>query len=107
MDAWVHLGVIAFDTRGPKAALEFYNTAVAIGEGALPYAFAGVLPWGFVDNRPFHRALHGLGLCAWRQRRWDAAETILTNLLWIDGAQTSNALECLLAVEQRQRWTRH
>ena len=107
IDAWVHLGNIAFDAKGPKAALELYDTAVAIGEQSLPAQFNGVLPRGLVDNRPFHRALHGLGLCAWRQRRWDDAETIFTNLLWIDGAQTWDALECLLAIRQRQRWLRH
>jgi tetratricopeptide (TPR) repeat protein len=107
IDAWVHLGNIAFDGKGPKAALDLYDTAVAICEQSLPAQFNGVLPRGLVDNRPFHRALHGLGLCAWRQRRWDDAETIFTNLLWIDGAQTWDALECLLAIRQRQRWLRH
>jgi tetratricopeptide (TPR) repeat protein len=107
IDAWVHLGNIAFDVKGPKAALNLYDTAVAIGEQSLPAQFNGVLPRGLVDNRPFHRALHGLGLCAWRQRRWDDAETIFTNLLWIDGAQTWDALECLLAIRQRQRWLRN
>jgi tetratricopeptide (TPR) repeat protein len=105
IDAWVHLGNIAFDSKGPKAALELYDTAAAIGERSLPEGFNGVLPRGLVDNRPFHRALHGLGLCAWRQRRWEDAEAIFTNLLWIDGAQTWTALECLLAVRRRQRWT--
>jgi hypothetical protein len=77
---------------------------LAIGEQSLPAEFNGVLPRGLVDNRPFHRALHGLGLCAWRERRRDDAEAIMTNLLWIDGAQTWDALECLVAVRQRQRW---
>jgi tetratricopeptide (TPR) repeat protein len=104
IDAWVHLGNIAFDVKGPKDAFELYDTAVAIGEQSLPASFNGVLPRGLIDNRPFHRALHGLGLCAWRQRRWDDAEAIFTNLLWIDGAQTWDALECLLAVRERQRW---
>jgi tetratricopeptide (TPR) repeat protein len=107
IDAWVHLGNIAFDVKGPKEALNLYDTAVAIGEQSLPAQFNGVLPRGLVDNRPFHRALHGLGLCAWRQRRWDDAETIFTNLLWIDGAQTWDALECLLAIRQRRRWLRN
>jgi tetratricopeptide (TPR) repeat protein len=107
IDAWVHLGNIAFDVKGPKDAVELYDTAVAIGEQSLPASFNGVLPRGLIDNRPFHRALHGLGLCAWRQRRWDDAEAIFTNLLWIDGAQTWDALECLLAVRDRERWLRN
>jgi hypothetical protein len=105
IDAWVHLGNIAFDTKGPKAALEFYDTAVAIAEQSLPADFTGVLPWSLIDNRPFLRALHGLGLCAWRQRRWPEGALIFTNLVWIDGCQTWDALECLRAVEARERWT--
>jgi hypothetical protein len=106
IDGWVHLGNIAFDTKGPKAAFELYDTAVAIGELSLPSGFVGVLPRGLIDNRPFLRALHGLGLCAWRQRRWSDAQTIYTNLLWTDGASTWTALECLTAVTAHQRWTR-
>jgi hypothetical protein len=105
IDAWVHLGNIAFDSKGPKAAFELYETAVAIGERSLPDDFNGVLPRGLIDNRPFHRALHGLGLCAWRQRRWTDAEAIFTNLLWIDGCETWNALSCLESVKERRRWS--
>ncbi len=104
IDAWVHLGNIAFE-RGPKAALGLYDTAVSIGERSLPEHFDGLLPRGLVDNRPFLRALHGLGLCAWRQRRWDDAEAIFTDLAWIDGGTTWDAVECLSAVRAHQRWT--
>ena len=106
VDAWVHLGNIAFEAKGPKAALELYDTAVALAEQSLPASFVGVLPRELIDNRPFLRALHGLGLCGWRQKRWEDAEVIFTNLVWIDGGQTWTALACLLAVQQRQRWTR-
>jgi len=106
IDAWVHLGNIAFGTKGPKAAFGLYDTGVSIGEQSLPDGFRGVLPRGLIDNRPFLRALHGLGLCAWRQRRWDDAATIFTNLVWIDGASTWTSLECLDAVRARQRWSR-
>ncbi|MHB1445037.1 MAG: hypothetical protein ACYCZV_05165 [Acidimicrobiales bacterium] len=104
IDAWVHLGNIAFDAKGPKAALELYNTAVAIGEQSLPEGFIGLLPWGLVDNRPFLRGLHGLGLCAWRQRRWDAAEVIFTNRAWIDGGTRWDSVWCLDQVYARRRW---
>jgi hypothetical protein len=107
IDAWVHLGNIAFRSTGPKAALDLYDTAVAIAEQCLPDGFSGVLPRGLIDNRPFHRALHGLGLCAWRQRRWTDAAVIFTNLAWIDGGQTSDAIECLRAVEAHERWRQH
>ncbi len=86
---------MAFDNKGAKAALDFYDVAVGIGERSLPEPFSGVFPRGLIENRPFLRALHGLGLCAWRQRRWDDATVIFTNLVWIDGCQTWTSLECL------------
>ncbi|MDP1803670.1 MAG: hypothetical protein Q8K72_00750, partial [Acidimicrobiales bacterium] len=46
IDAWGHLGLIAFDTRGPGPAAKLYETGVAVAELSLPEGFAGVLPWG-------------------------------------------------------------
>ena len=106
VDAWGHLGLIAFDRRGPGPAKEFYETGVAVGEASLPDGFAGVLPWGMVDNRPFLRCLHGLALCAWRRRRWDEAEAIFTARVWLDPAHAVDALASLDAVRARQRWSR-
>ena len=106
IDAWVHLANIAFDDKGPKAAAELYDRAVAIGEQSIPDGFAGVLPWGLIDNRPFLRALYGLGLCAWRQRRWEDAEEVFVSRAWLEGAGTWDALSCLERVRARQRWSR-
>jgi hypothetical protein len=104
VDAWAHLGMIALDRRGPGAAVHLYETGVAIGEASLPDGFGGVLRRGWIDNRPFIRCLHGLGLCAWRQRRWDDAEAIFTALVWLDPAGSGDALACLDPVRARRRW---
>ena len=106
IDAWGHLGLIAFNTRGPGSAAELYQTGIAVAEASLPAEFGGVLPWGWIDNRPFLRCLHGLALCAWRQRRWHDAEAILTARVWLDPSGAFNDLVCLDAVRCRQRWTK-
>ncbi|MFN2506354.1 MAG: cytoplasmic protein, partial [Acidimicrobiales bacterium] len=106
IDAWVHLGNVALDVKGPKAAVGLYDRGVAIAEESLPPDFCGVLAWSLVDNRPFLRALHGLGLCAWRQRRWDDAEYIFLARAWLDGAGTWDAIWCLDQVRARLRWSR-
>lgn len=106
IDAWGHLGLIAFDARGPGPAAKLYETGVAVAERSLPEGFAGVLPWGMVDNRPFLRCLYGLALCAWRQRRWDDAEAMLTARVWLDPTGPWDALACLEPVRTRTRWTR-
>lgn len=105
IDAWGHLGLVAFDTRGPGAAAKLYETGVAVAERSLPDGFAGVLSWGMVDNRPFLRCLHGLALCAWRQRRWNEAEAMFTARVWLDPSGPIDALACLDPVRARTRWT--
>ncbi|MBW3548878.1 MAG: hypothetical protein KY452_12210 [Actinobacteria bacterium] len=67
---------------------------MAVTEASLPAKFGGVLSWGMVDNRPLFRCLHGLGLYAWRQRRWDDAEAIFTSLRWLDPYGSLSALAC-------------
>jgi len=106
IDAWGHLGLIAFNTRGPGPASDFYRSGIAVAEASLPAEFGGVLPWGMIDNRPFLRCLHGLGLCAWRQRRWDDAEEIFSARVWLDPAGAFSDLACLDMVRARTRWTR-
>lgn len=105
IDAWGHLGLIAFDTRGPGPARVFYETGIAVAEMSLPDGFGGVLGWGWTDNRPFLRCLHGLGLCAWRQRDWDGADAAFVARLWLDPGSTGS-LACLEQVRHRNRWSR-
>lgn len=103
LDAWAHLGLVRFETRGAAAARSAYETGVAIGERSLPEGFGGLLPRGLIDNRPFLRCVHGLGICAWRSRRWDDAEAAFTSLSWLEPNEHS-ALSCLLQVTARSRW---
>jgi hypothetical protein len=91
IDCWAHLGSDAFaraDTDGSalSEALGFYQTAVAVAELSLPPVFSGVLAWNEMDNRPFHRALHGLGLTWWRLGETKKAETVFSNSLWTNPA---------------------
>ncbi|MDQ1501572.1 MAG: hypothetical protein QOI86_4912 [Actinomycetota bacterium] len=106
VDAWAHLGNIALDTKGPKAALGYYENGVGIAERSLPDRFGGVLERGLIDNRPFLRCLYGLGLCAWRQRRWSDADAIFTSLVWLDPTGSLHALACYEQVLGRRRWQR-
>ncbi|HYZ97815.1 MAG TPA: hypothetical protein VE575_03625 [Acidimicrobiales bacterium] len=107
VDAWAHLGFIAFDTRGPGPAGELYEQGVAVAELSLPEQFRGVLPRGLIDNRPFLRCLHGLALCRWRQRRWDDAEALLTARVWLDPTGSLDALACSTRSERGTAGRRH
>lgn len=81
LDADAHLGLLAFDRGDPGSALTHYVAGVCVAEQSLPEDFDGVLGWGWVDNRPFLRCLHGLTLSAWRLELHDEAEE-----LWLGAA---------------------
>ena len=65
VDAHAHLGNLEFNHR-PETALRHYDIGRQIGEISLGPDFQGVLRWGWIDNRPYLRCLHGYGLCLLR-----------------------------------------
>jgi hypothetical protein len=83
LDAHAHLGNLAFDQL-PKDAVRHYEVGLRIGELSLPDDFGALLPWGFVDNRPFLRCMHGYGLCLWRLGRFEDAERVFHRMLWLN-----------------------
>jgi len=83
LDAHAHLGNIAFD-HWPKLAIRHYGVGVRIGELSLGENFDGLLPWGWIDNRPFLRCMNGFGLCLWRLHRLEEAEHIFKRMLWLN-----------------------
>ncbi len=44
---------------GANDAIKHYKIGRRIGELSLGAGFDGVLPWGWIDNRPFLRCTHG------------------------------------------------
>jgi hypothetical protein len=83
LDAHAHLGNLAFDAW-PKIAVRHYEVGFRIGELSLGDGFDGVLPWGWIDNRPFLRCMHGFGLCLWRLDRFKEAARIFDRMLWLN-----------------------
>ncbi|WP_199546307.1 hypothetical protein [Streptomyces sp. N35] len=124
IDAYAHLGSLALQRHdgefgdlisfvGPttaerrrhlKDALAWYEAAVAVGELALPMGFRGRLPWSELENRPFLRALHGLALTMWRLGRFNSAEKVLVNLLYLNPRDNQGACEVLREVRGHRRW---
>ena len=62
---------------------------------------------GKLDNRPLHRALHGLALALWRLRDFPAAELVVHNMLWLNPADNQGASSLLPAITQRRAWEDH
>jgi hypothetical protein len=82
LDAHAHLGNLVFDR--PKHAIRHYEAGFRIGELSLGMGFDGVLSWGWIDNRPFLRCMHGFGLCLWRLGRFKEAGDIFDRMLWLN-----------------------
>lgn len=65
IDARHHLAML-LDAEGRKTeAFRIWQEAVDLGLTCFPLRFTygqDLLPWGWIDNRPFLRACHGLGL---------------------------------------------
>lgn len=103
LDAHAHLGSMLFDK--PKTALPHYARGVEIGRLSLGRDFKGVLPWGLIDNRPFLRCLHGYGLCLWKLERFEEAERVFEELLWLSPSDNLGVRFVLPRVRKRETWS--
>jgi hypothetical protein len=57
-----------------------------------------------LDNRPFFGALHGMALALWRLQRFEAAELVLLNVLWLNPTDNQGARALLPDVRAGRRW---
>lgn len=103
LDAHAHLGNFAFD-HWPDQAMRHYMVGAGIGALTLGLDFDGVLPWGLIDNRPFLRCLHGLGLCFWRRDERKEAAATFRRMLWLNPSDNQGARFNLASVEAGQTW---
>lgn len=62
IDAYVSLGYINREMDNQEKAYNLFRKAYEVGNQLIPEKFNGKIIWGFTDNRPFLRAVKGLGL---------------------------------------------
>ena len=95
VDAHAHLGNLHMEgywgRPRPERARRHYQVGVAIAESALAPDGNDVTPKGLIDNRPYLRALHGLGLAAWALGDNEEAERLFARLLWRDPSDGAGA----------------
>jgi hypothetical protein len=75
-----------------------------IGELSLGSLADGLLPWGWIDNRPFLRCMIGFGLCLWRLDRFEEAECVFDRMLWLNPADNQGVRFNVSRVRARQIW---
>jgi hypothetical protein len=103
LDAHSHLGNFVFDHR-PKDAIRHYEAGFRIGELSLGEGFDGLLPWGWIDNRPFLRCMHGFGLCLWRLGHFEEAARIFDCMLWLNPSDNQGVRFLIGEVRARATW---
>lgn|GEM_PF-656522 len=108
IDAHVHLGNWIFngvtDNFLIEQALLHYKVGCAIGELSLNAGFTGALPWGFIDNRPYLRSLHGYGLCLWRLGQIEQARELFTRLLWMNPVDNQGIRFLIESIDRGEAW---
>jgi hypothetical protein len=103
LDAHAHLGNLVFD-YWPELAIRHYQVGVSIGELPLGQKFDGLLPWGYIDNRPFLRCLQSFGLCLWRLGRFEQAEVIFQRMLWLNPSDNQGIRFLIGNVRSKTAW---
>lgn len=103
LDAHSHLGNFLFDHR-PKDAIRHYEVGFRIGELSMDEGFDGLLPWGWIDNRPFLRCMHGYGLCLWRLGRFEEAGRIFDRMLWLNPSDNQGVRFLVDEVRAKAEW---
>ena len=103
LDAHAHLGAFQFE-NAPGMALRYYETGWAIGRLSLGANFDGLLRWSVLENRPFLRCLHGVGICRWRLGRFEETAEIFERMLWLNPMDNQGARFMIDAVRAKQPW---
>jgi len=84
IDVYHHLAMLLDETDRYPEAFQLWQRAVDIGLNCFPRSFSigrDLLPWAVLDNRPFLRAYHGLGLVIFEQGGVENALSIFTDIL--------------------------
>ena len=103
LDSHAHLGNLLFDSR-PEDAVRHYEVGVGIGDLSVGPSFDGLLPWGFIDNRPFLRCLQGYGLCLWRLGRHTEAADLFLRMLSLNPVDNQGIRVLLGPVRGGESW---
>ena len=103
LDVHSHLGNFVFD-NSPQDAVRHYEVGLRIGELSLGNDFTDVLLWGYINNRPFLRCMHGYGLCLWRLGRFDEAERVFDQMLWLNPSDNQGIRFLIDDVKAKTAW---
>lgn len=101
IDAYNSLGFLEMDAGKYDKAMTILRQAFEIGNNLIPHDFDGKIMWGFLDNRPFLRSMHGLGVCYLKTGDMTKANDLFAKMLKYNPNDNQGiralAIECNLA----------
>lgn len=103
LEAHAFLGTCRFD-HDPMGSLRHYSVGVGIAELSLGAGWNGVLPWSWLENRPFLRCLHGQGLGLWRAGRVEEAKGVFERMLWLNPTDNQGARLLVADIAAGRAW---
>jgi len=99
IDAYHHLALLLSEKGKQEKAFQMWQEVVSMGLSCLPPGFEmgrDRLPWGILDNRPFLRAYHGLGLEYLARGHTEKALEIFNNILAVNPNDNQGARALLI-----------
>lgn len=84
VDAYNGMGASYLEEGKLKDAHEYYKKAYELTLEQLGGKIPEELLWGILDNRPYLRAMHGLGLVLWRKKKVREAREIFETMFRIN-----------------------
>ena len=103
IDAYNSLGFLEIRRRQYDKAVKLLKQAYEVGKKLIPESFTGRIIWGVLDNRPFLRAMHGLGVCYLETGEVRKAKDIFSTMLHYNPNDNQGiralAIQCNLALD--------
>ncbi len=104
LDAYSHLGIWYFEDGQLDVSLRHFKMGTAMAFKLIGDKSEGVFLWSTIDNRPFLRCLHGLGLVLYRKNKIKEAIEVFKKLVWINPLDHLGCRYMLNQIEDGLTW---
>lgn len=103
IEALNELGLIYFD-RDLEKSKEYYKKSFELSKKELGGNWPEKLEWSIWENRPYMRAIQGLGLIAWREHEIEEAKRFFNLLIKMNPWDNQGIRYCLAAIYKGLSW---
>ena len=104
IDALVHIGNLRLEKDQFTAAERLFDVALGSAEALIYEGFKGFFPYRHKENRPYLRALYGMGVALWAQNRFKEAIAVIKRGIKRNPDGGMGFERLLKALEKRVPW---